>query len=155
MFEYKAKLYRVVDGDTVIVEILHRERVEDLGFHLTIYNEPITSKQSLRLSGMDAPELFSGENRVAGAASRDFVVQWLEKSLQNKKDEWHLFVKTYKDKKSFNRYIADVYDVATGANLGQDIVAAGFGTLEQYAITVEQVQEQAKKSPLYPYVPPV
>ena len=43
MYEYKAKIRRIVDGDTVDVDI-------DLGFNM------ILSKQRIRLYGIDAPE---------------------------------------------------------------------------------------------------
>jgi len=43
MHEYKAKIKRIVDGDTVDVDI-------DLGFDM------ILSKQRIRLYGIDTPE---------------------------------------------------------------------------------------------------
>jgi|LWDU01.1.fsa_nt_gi micrococcal nuclease len=42
MYEYKAKLIRVVDGDTIIAEL-------DLGFNIFI-------KERIRFSGIDTPE---------------------------------------------------------------------------------------------------
>jgi len=145
-YQYKAKLVRVVDGDTVIVEVLLREREEDLGFHITVYNEIITSQQSLRLADVDAPELFRGENRVAGGESRDFVERWMQQSKNNAESEWHLRVTTYKSKTSFNRYIADIYDAASYSNLGKRLVEEGYALAAQYTLSGEEIQERSVNS---------
>jgi micrococcal nuclease len=43
MYEYKAKILRVLDGDTVVIDL-------DLGFNIILAN------QKVRLAGVDAPE---------------------------------------------------------------------------------------------------
>jgi len=43
MYQYKAKILKVVDGDTVVIDL-------DLGFNVTLSN------QKVRLSGVDTPE---------------------------------------------------------------------------------------------------
>jgi micrococcal nuclease len=51
MFEYQAKLVRIVDGDTVVLDV-------DLGFHVTI-------QEKFRLAGINAPEIDTAEGRDA------------------------------------------------------------------------------------------
>lgn len=58
MYEYRAKVIRVVDGDTVEVDV-------DLGFQ-------IHTKMMLRLYGINAPEM-KGPSRVAGQAAKMFL----------------------------------------------------------------------------------
>lgn len=55
MYEYRATLLRVVDGDTVHLEV-------DLGLDVRL-------QIGTRLAGIDAPEL----NTLAGKASRDYL----------------------------------------------------------------------------------
>lgn len=59
IYLYKAVIRSVYDGDTVRVDI-------DLGFSTWIYN------QSLRLSGIDTPEI-RGDERQEGLVARDYV----------------------------------------------------------------------------------
>jgi len=62
MYIYEAKVIRVVDGDTLIVDI-------DLGFHVWLRN------QSIRLSDIDAPESRTTDLDVkaAGLVSKDVL----------------------------------------------------------------------------------
>lgn len=59
MYEYKAKIERVYDGDGVYYADV------DLGFNIRM-------KRSIRLYGCDTPEL-RGDERDAGIIVRDFV----------------------------------------------------------------------------------
>lgn len=62
MYEYKCIIKRVVDGDTVDVDI-------DLGFDVWMNN------QRIRISGVDAPEIRTRdlEEKAAGYTSMEFV----------------------------------------------------------------------------------
>ena len=62
MYEYTVTIVRVVDGDTVDVDI-------DLGFEVTLKN------QRVRLIGIDAPETRTRdqEEKTRGLASKEFV----------------------------------------------------------------------------------
>jgi endonuclease YncB( thermonuclease family) len=62
MYEYNCRIVRVVDGDTVDVDI-------DLGFNHWIHDERI------RLFGVDCPECRSRdpEEKAAGLAAKDYV----------------------------------------------------------------------------------
>lgn len=62
LYNYQAKLVRVVDGDTLEVDL-------DMGFKTW-------KRVFLRLQGINCPES-RGETKVAGLAARDFVVKEL------------------------------------------------------------------------------
>lgn len=83
MYTYKAYLDRVIDGDTILVNI-------DLGFSVFI-------EQRLRLRGLDAPELGTSQ----GATSKKFVESKL-------KDCDFLIIKTHGSDK-YDRYLVDVF----------------------------------------------
>ena len=85
---YSAQVTKVYDGDTITVDI-------DLGFGIIFH------KQSLRLYGINTPEL-RGDEREEGLKSRD----WLREQILGKE----VIIKTYKDKKGkYGRWIAEVW----------------------------------------------
>lgn len=63
MYEYRAKVVHIVDGDTVDLDI-------DLGFDVWL------KKQRIRLLGIDAPESRTRdlEEKVYGLMAKDFVI---------------------------------------------------------------------------------
>ena len=65
MYTYKAKLDRVIDGDTVDANI-------DLGFEITIHKR-------IRLAGIDTPESRTRdlEEKARGLASKDKLIELL------------------------------------------------------------------------------
>jgi len=83
LYTYRAWVVRVLDGDTI-------EVVVDLGFGAR-------SVQTLRLRGLDCPELVSREGKEA----KEFVEKLLPPSAQ-------LLIKTTKSDK-YDRYLADVF----------------------------------------------
>lgn len=87
MYEYKAIIREIYDGDTMRADI-------DLGFGVVLTNQP------LRLYGINAPEV-TGEERPQGLVSRDKLREMLlDKSVT---------IKTYKDsKEKYGRYLATV-----------------------------------------------
>jgi len=110
MYIYRAKLDRVIDGDTIDV-------IVDLGFDVTI-------KRRLRLKGVNTPELRSkdpDERRNALAAK-----EYVETTLYDNE----LVIETFKtrsgkDRRTFGRYVADVFiDVHTvDTNIDSDLVS--------------------------------
>jgi micrococcal nuclease len=92
MYTYKAMCTRVIDGDTLELNI-------DLGFHTH-------TKIRGRLLNVNAPELFSGTDRVNGKLAKEH----LETLVLNKP----LIINTFKDKKSFDRWIVEVRYVDGG-----------------------------------------
>lgn len=92
MFEYKAKVIRVIDGDTLEVDI-------DLGFKI------ILRKEKLRLLEIDTPELRSSDanERKEAQVAKKFVQDVLP-------ENGNIIVRTKKDKKGkYGRYLANVF----------------------------------------------
>ena len=87
MFEYRALVKKVYDGDTITADI-------DLGFGIVLQN------QKIRLLGVNAPEV-RGNSRKAGLKSRNY----LRSKILNK---W-VTIKTHKDKKGkYGRWLAEI-----------------------------------------------
>lgn len=74
MYEYKCRIVKVIDGDTVDCEI-------DLGFHIYIIKR-------VRLLGVDTPEMNSSneDQRLAARAAKDFVIS-IQESVTSIKTE--------------------------------------------------------------------
>jgi len=103
LFEYKAKVVKVVDGDTVDVEI-------DLGFNHKF-------KTRLRLFGINTPEL-RGEERPKGLEAKNYV----KERIYNK----NIVIRTYKDKTGkYGRYLADIFYGDDERNLNQELLEIG------------------------------
>lgn len=101
MYEYKATITSVYDGDTVTAQV-------DLGFSIGF-------KTKFRLARIDTPEL-RGSEREQGLIVRDLV---REKILGKE-----VTVKTNKDKTGkFGRYIAEI--IIDGLNLNQWLLDNG------------------------------
>jgi micrococcal nuclease len=86
MYEYNCKIVRVIDGDSIILDI-------DLGFSHWIHNE------SIRLYGIDTPECRTrdAEEKAAGLLAKEFV-----------EDALHVggtYTLTTKEKGKFGRYL--------------------------------------------------
>ena len=107
MFEYKCNLVKVVDGDTVDVDI-------DLGFGVWL------RKQRIRLYGIDTPESRTRDKveKVYGLAAKDFLSKMLstgEMSIKTHKDAkgkcgrilGELFMKTSVGELSVNQSLVE------------------------------------------------
>jgi len=101
MFQYKAKVERVVDGDTLWVDV-------DLGFFLR-------QKMHLRLYGINTPEI-RGAEREAGLRAKQFVVETLPPGAT-------VVIKTYKIEK-YGRFLTDVFYLPGSGNT-DEILAKG------------------------------
>lgn len=88
MYEYRCKVLRVVDGDTVVALV-------DLGFAMRI-------EEKFRLGGIDAPELFSGDNRDAGRAAKEHLEKLIERYQP-------LTIRTEKHRGKWGRWIGWLY----------------------------------------------
>lgn len=110
LFTYKARIDRIVDGDTVVVTI-------DLGFGIVL-------KQKLRLRGIDAPELSTEEGKEA----KRFVSSRL-------RDCGFIVIKTHSEDK-YDRYLTDLLYIGgekkeetvleDGNFLNQDLLNEGY-----------------------------
>lgn len=107
IWTYRARFVRAVDGDTI-------EILVDLGLR-------VSSTIRVRVADINAPELRGAEKEL-GKAARDWVRDFLSADGQGEKG-W-LVIRTRKDKRSFNRYVADVWR-ADGENLQAATVEAG------------------------------
>ena len=96
MFEYKAIVKKVYDGDTITVDI-------DLGFNIWQKN------QKIRLADINAPEI-RGEEREQGLISRDKLREWLPLGKI-------IRLVTLKDRKGkYGRYIGYVFPYGDDEN---------------------------------------
>jgi micrococcal nuclease len=102
---------RVIDGDTIVARI-------DLGFRMT-------TEQSLRLLGINTPELRSPDPEIRRRAveARNRVEAWIAE--QQGTLQWPLLVATAKGD-SFGRWLADVRSVSTGESLNEGLLREGF-----------------------------
>ena len=89
LYNYKGRVMRVIDGDTMDVEI-------DLGFG-------IKRLERVRLAGIDTPEIRTkdADEKAAGNAALEFVVDWV-------KMNGSVFLRTVKDNDKYGRYLAFV-----------------------------------------------
>jgi len=115
MFEYKAIVKKIVDADTIDVDI-------DLGFKMK-------TEQRLRLARVDAWEV-RGEERVKGLKAKEFVEDVIPVGTR-------VTVRTEKTGK-YGRYIAEVIYMPKSIeefkengmlNLSDELLRAGHATL--------------------------
>lgn len=110
MFEYKCAISRVVDGDTVDVNI-------DLGFDV------ILKKQRVRLYGVDTPESRTSdkEEKKFGKASKQYVIDFLKgKSVT-------LITREYDAKGKFGRILGDFIVEGNESSLSESLIRDGYG----------------------------
>lgn len=98
MFDYRASLYRVVDGDSAVITC-------DVGFGARVEEE-------IRLLNVSAPE----HNQPGGLECRDFLVAWFKQCSATRR--WPLHVLTVPnltlepaERRTFVRYLATVRDI--------------------------------------------
>ena len=112
MYEYKGKVVRVIDGDTIKVDI-------DLGFN----SHTIAL---IRLARIDAAEikLYKGvteEEKQLGLAAKE----WLINNISD------ITLKTERDSTGkFGRYISEIY--ANSENINDKLVTMGFAKYKEY-----------------------
>jgi len=98
MYEYRCKVVKVVDGDTIDLDI-------DLGFGVWM------RKQRIRMYGIDTPESRTRdlEEKKYGLAAKDFLVKWTNAG--------GLVLKTHKDGKGkFGRILGELWCFDTNIN---------------------------------------
>ena len=89
MYEYNCKIVRVIDGDSIVLDI-------DLGFGLWVHGE------SIRLFGLDCPECRSRDKaeKAAGLLAKKFVKEALHVG--------EIYTLTTKEKGKFGRYLGTI-----------------------------------------------
>lgn len=106
MYEYRAQITRVIDGDTVEAEI-------DLGFHVTF-------TVTLRLAGINAPET-KGTERPRGLAATRYLDSLITDLTGSTRE---LTVRTQKDvTEKYGRYLAVL--MVGDVNLNDRMLADG------------------------------
>ena len=99
MYEYRCKLRKVVDGDTVDIDV-------DLGFGVWLQDERV------RLYGIDTPESRTRdlEEKKYGLAAKEYVKNFLD-------DEWlTLKTKEYDSKGKFGRILGELWRTSSHAD---------------------------------------
>ena len=132
MHTYKCTILRVVDGDTVDVDI-------DLGFGVWM------RKERVRLLGIDTPESRTSDKveKVYGNLAKDFVKSYLPKgstqTLQTEKD------KTGKFGRILGRFL--VYDNVTDAHIHLgDIMIREHLAVAYHGQSKEDIEEEHLKN---------
>ena len=98
MYEYRCKLVKVIDGDTIDVDI-------DLGFGVWL------KKERVRLVGIDTPESRTRdlEEKKYGLAAKEFLIKWTGAG--------ELRLKTQKDTTGkFGRILGELWTFDTNIN---------------------------------------
>ena len=114
MYEYRAKVLRVVDGDTLHLSV-------DMGLETT-------RLLIVRLAGINAPE----KNTPEGVVAMDFTRTWCEAHADH--DGWVL-LRTIKDRREkYGRYLAEIlaYDDDDGYSLNDTLVSTGNAVRKVY-----------------------
>ena len=127
VYLYKAKVEKIVDGDTFKVDI-------DLGFGVWIKDK------SVRLYGVNTPESRTTnlEEKKMGLAAKEFTDQWIKKANDKVK------IETILDKnEKYGRILARVWNEA-GECLNTEIVKAGLA--REYFGVGDKTFEEFKKA---------
>jgi len=109
MYEYKAKVHRIIDGDTIDVVI-------DLGFEMS-------SRQRLRLYGIDTPEVRTRdlEEKARGKAAKARLLQMINGCKRE------VIIQTLKRGK-YGRILAKILNPDTRENFNQMLLKEGHAT---------------------------
>jgi len=104
MYEYRCSVVKVIDGDTVDVDI-------DLGFGVWL------RKERIRLRGIDTPESRTKdlEEKKYGLMAKLFLQKMLSQT--------DIILKTYKDAEGkFGRILGDLYQTDDSTSINQHLV---------------------------------
>lgn len=99
-YTFYAGMSRVIDGDTVVLDI-------DLGFR-------VQQEHAVRLAGLNAPELSTHE----GVDAKAWVITWFATN-----GPYLTVTTTANPLDKYGRYLADVY--ANGSHLNADLITSG------------------------------
>lgn len=107
MYQYKASVVNVVDGDTIDLDI-------DLGFRITI-------RQRCRLRGVNCPEK-RGATKSAGDLATEFTKEWLTDAGAYGQVEIRSS-KPYADDK-YGRFLVEVSSPIHSSTLNEALIAS-------------------------------
>ncbi|MBU0473358.1 MAG: thermonuclease family protein [Bacteroidetes bacterium] len=114
LYQYRAFVSKVYDGDTITVEI-------DLGFNAFLKGEKV------RLNRINTPEI-TGNSREEGLKARDYLrLLILDKEI---------LLETIKDRKGkYGRYLGEIFSKDENDNwfnINDHLVAKGFAKHKEY-----------------------
>jgi micrococcal nuclease len=116
MYQYKAKVERIVDGDTIDIVI-------DLGFK-------ITTNQRIRMARINTPETFNAkkdsEEYQKGLAAKQFVEQRLAAN------NYEIKLETEKVTEKYGRYIGTIWLSDSAVSLNDELVEKSFAVYVEY-----------------------
>lgn len=107
MYEYKAKVIDVHDGDTITA-------IVDLGFRVSI-------EVKVRFYGINTPEII-GDTKAAGLKSKQRVVDLISGK--------EIIIKTHKDKQEkYGRWLGDIYLANQTKSINQMLLDEGLASV--------------------------
>jgi len=109
LYHYTAEVRRIIDGDSLEVLLSMGDRTY--------------RTRRIRIIGFNAPELFSGDDREAGALARDALADLLPVGSK-------VYIETKLDRTSFDRLLGIVYVEDGNGNLykvSDAMISGGFG----------------------------
>ena len=122
MYEYKCKVTRVVDGDTVDIDI-------DLGFGVWLH------KERVRIYGIDTPESRTSDEveKLYGKAATAFLVKWTNAG--------DLTLRTFKDDRGkFGRILGELW-YGREHNINQ-LLVDNHHAVRYYGQSKEEIKEE-------------
>ena len=130
MYEYRCKLLKVIDGDTVDVDI-------DLGFGVWL------KKQRIRLYGVDTPESRTRdlEEKKYGLAAKEYVKKFLD-------DKWLILkTETYDAEGKFGRILGSLYRTTNYSDMSvNEYLIEKYHAVPYYGQSKEEIEEQHLKN---------
>ena len=130
MYEYRCKLLKVIDGDTVDVDI-------DLGFGVWL------KKQRIRLYGVDTPESRTRdlEEKKYGLAAKEYVKKFLD-------DKWLILkTETYDAEGKFGRILGSLYRTTNYSDMSvNEYLIEKYHAVPYYGQSKEEIEEQHIKN---------
>lgn len=114
LWQYRAAIERVVDGDTIDCRI-------DLGFGVILTGDEVR----VRLREIDTAEIFGApkdsEEYATGQRHKEFVEEWVAQADDR---EWPFFIETRKDDErgKYGRWLALIKRRSDGAVLNDDLI---------------------------------
>lgn len=116
MYQYKAKVERVVDGDTMDV-------IVDVGFK-------ITTNQRIRLAKINTPETYNvkkeSEEYKNGMKAKEYVIKRLEENNNE------IILETDKLVGKYGRYIGTIFLSDSDVTLNDELVSRGLAVYVTY-----------------------
>ena len=123
MYKYRARVNRIIDGDSVVLDI-------DLGFNTWINN------QSIRVYGVDTPET---RTKDLDEKQRGFLAKKHVEELLPLGD--FVLIKTFKDRGGkFGRILAEIINI-DGINVGESLIYNHLG-VSYYGQSKHEIKQQ-------------